>query len=142
MPSSMGRTGFLIWNWRWGVRLEMAEKKTAAKKTPRERAVAEELEPEMEPVEMVENEETPPDSGKKRRVKRVARVLSEAAKRRLIRTLIKQAADKLEQESGKTTMGDLIRLLNLEKELGRERPTKITVQWIDPRTGKPWSPET
>jgi hypothetical protein len=120
----------------------MAEKKTAAKKTPRERAVAEELEPGMEPVEMVESEETPPDSGKKRRVKRVARVLSEVAKRRLIRTLIKQAADKLEQESGKTTMGDLIRLLNLEKELGRERPTKITVQWIDPRTGKPWSPET
>jgi hypothetical protein len=136
----MGQTGFLIWNWRWGVRREMAEKKTATKKTARERATAEEVEMAGAPVE--DSAEAPPESDKKRRVKRVARVLSEVAKRRLIRTLIKQAADKLEQESGKTTMGDLIRLLNLEKELGRERPTKITVQWIDPRTGKPWVNES
>lgn len=139
---------FLNWNWRWGVRPEMAEKKASTKKTPLKRAEAEELEPELEldPVEEdgqpEEVEEAPAESKTKKRVKRVARVLSEAARRRLIRTLIRQAADKLEQESGKTTMGDLIRLLNLEKELGRERPTKITVQWIDPRTGKPWSPET
>jgi hypothetical protein len=118
----------------------MAEKKTATKKTARERATAEEVEMAGAPVE--DSAEAPPESDKKRRVKRVARVLSEVAKRRLIRTLIKQAADKLEQESGKTTMGDLIRLLNLEKELGRERPTKITVQWIDPRTGKPWVNES
>lgn len=139
---------FLNWNWRWGVRPEMAEKKASTKKTPLKRAEAEDLGPELEldPVEedgqLEEVEEAPVESKTKKRVKRVARVLSEAARRRLIRTLIKQAADRLEQESGKTTMGDLIRLLNLEKELGRERPTKITVQWIDPRTGKPWSPET
>lgn len=139
---------FLNWNWRWGVRPEMAEKKASTKKTPLKRAEAEDLGPELEldPVEEdgqpEEVEEAPAESKTKKRVKRVARVLSEAARRRLIRTLIRQAADKLEQESGKTTMGDLIRLLNLEKELGRERPTKITVQWIDPRTGKPWSPET
>lgn len=126
----------------------MAEKKASTKKTPLKRAEAEDLGPELEldPVEEdgqpEEVEEAPAESKTKKRVKRVARVLSEAARRRLIRTLIRQAADKLEQESGKTTMGDLIRLLNLEKELGRERPTKITVQWIDPRTGKPWSPET
>jgi dGTP triphosphohydrolase len=73
-------------------------------------------------------------------VAKPAATLSETAKRRLVQTLIKQTAERLEQEMGKSTLADLIRLLNLEKEMGQERPSKIIVEWIDPRTGKPWKP--
>jgi hypothetical protein len=73
-------------------------------------------------------------------VAKPAAMLSETAKRRLVQTLIKQTAERLEQEMGKSTLADLIRLLNLEKEMGQERPSKIIVEWIDPRTGKPWKP--
>ena len=62
-------------------------------------------------------------------------------KRKLIRSLIARSAEALRKDAGKPTMSDFIRLLALEKEYGEEKPSKITVEWIDPRTGKPWRPE-
>lgn len=116
-----------------------AVKKPAVKPQPAE-AVAEQMPIEETPEAVTEGAPENP-AGEKPKAKRVVTTLTEAAKRKLIRTLIKQTADKLEQDGGKTTMSDLIRLLSLEKELGKEKPTKITVQWIDPRTGKPWLKE-
>ena len=124
--------------------VKKAEKSAAVKKLAEKpelaEAVAEQMPTEETPEVVTEGALENP-AGEKPKAKRVVKTLTEAAKRKLIRTLIKQTADKLEQDGGKTTMSDLIRLLSLEKELGKEKPTKITVQWIDPRTGKPWLKE-
>lgn len=123
--------------------VKRAAKKAAAKKSGLKKATAADLAEAPLAEEAVQaspvGEEAPAEE--KPKTKRVVTTLTEAAKRKLVRTLIKQTAEKLEHESGKTTMSDLIRLLSLEKELGKEKPTKITVQWIDPRTGKPWLKE-
>lgn len=73
-------------------------------------------------------------------VKAAAGTYLKGGRRELIQTLIRVAMEKLEKDPGKTTVADLIRLLSLEKELGEEKPSKIVVEWIDPRTGKPWEP--
>lgn len=121
-----------------------ATKKAAVKKSTKSAAATKRVvkpEPIAEALEAVTEGALESPAVEKPKAKRVVTTLTEAAKRKLIRTLIKQTADKLEQDGGKTTMSDLIRLLSLEKELGKEKPTKITVQWIDPRTGKPWLKE-
>lgn len=65
---------------------------------------------------------------------------AKAERRELIQALIKMAMKKLEKGPEKATVTDLIRLLSLEKEIGEEGPSKIVVEWIDPRTGEPWKP--
>ncbi|MBA4182318.1 MAG: hypothetical protein C0506_17180 [Anaerolinea sp.] len=67
-------------------------------------------------------------------------VAAKAERRELIQALIKMAMKKLEKGPEKATVTDLIRLLSLEKEIGEEGPSKIVVEWIDPRTGEPWKP--
>lgn len=73
-------------------------------------------------------------------VKAAAGAYLKGGRRELIQSLIRVAMEKLAKDPGKTTVADLIRLLSLEKELGEEKPSKIVVEWIDPRTGKPWEP--
>lgn len=86
---------------------------------------------------------SPAPSRKKRAVTIAAGAVLAAAKaerRELIQALIKMAMKKLEKGPEKATITDLIRLLSLEKEIGEEEPSKIVVEWIDPRTGEPWKP--
>ena len=59
-----------------------------------------------------------------------------AAKRRLIRALIEKARVKVEADESKTSMGDLIRLLQMEQELTpprpKPRPKRIAVYFVKP----------
>lgn len=78
-------------------------------------------------------------SRKKEIAKKALRALTAAGKRKLVKILIVKTAEALQKDVGKTSLADLIRLMALEKELEAEKkPSKITVEWIDPRTGKPW----
>ena len=93
---------------------------------------------------MLSGEKAEEGSKKKRALKAAAktavRAMTAKGRKELIRKLVEAALKRLAEEPGKTSASDVIRLLSLEKELEKEQPTKITVEWIDPRTGKPWEP--
>jgi hypothetical protein len=59
--------------------------------------------------------------------------LTESGKRKLVTTLIAKIGTQVEEGKGKASLADLIRLLQLEKELTPPRPRKITVQWVPPK---------
>jgi hypothetical protein len=50
--------------------------------------------------------------------------------------VVEQIIEKVEQRLGdgemKATLGDYIRLVQLQKELEEEEPGEITVTWVDP----------
>ena len=58
-------------------------------------------------------------------------------RRRRAKELVEQVIEKMEQklksEEVKPSVGDLIRLLQLEKELEEEQPKEIKVSWVEPR---------
>jgi hypothetical protein len=53
-------------------------------------------------------------------------------KAKLIGGVIAQMEAKLKSEDLKPSVGDLIRLLQLEKELEEEQPREIEVSWVEP----------
>ena len=52
-------------------------------------------------------------------------------KAELIERAIENLENKLTKDDVKGSMGDLIRLLQLQKDLGFDQPTQVTVQWVD-----------
>ena len=52
------------------------------------------------------------------------------SRQELVEQAIQQFGQKLEQNELKPTVGDLIRLLQLEKELLEETPKEIKVSWV------------
>jgi hypothetical protein len=52
--------------------------------------------------------------------------------------VVEQIIEKVEQKLGegdvKATVGDYIRLVQLQKELEDEEPGEITVKWVDPES--------
>lgn len=56
-----------------------------------------------------------------------------AATAALIDELIEKLEKKLKAEDTKGTMGDLIRLLQMQKELGEESPREVEVRWVEPK---------
>jgi hypothetical protein len=53
-------------------------------------------------------------------------------KKELVQQAIQQIGDKLDKNELKPTVGDLIRLLQLEKEILEETPKEIKVSWVEP----------
>ncbi len=53
-------------------------------------------------------------------------------KKALVKQAIQQIGEKIEKNELKPTVGDFIRLLQLEKELLDEAPREIKVSWIEP----------
>jgi len=51
---------------------------------------------------------------------------------RRIEALLDQLEKKLQEGEFRPTVGDFIRLLELERELAQERPREIVVQWVEP----------
>ncbi len=49
----------------------------------------------------------------------------------LIARALQKVGQKLDKDEFKGTIGDLIRLIQLQKELGFDQPTQVTVQWVD-----------
>ncbi len=54
------------------------------------------------------------------------------SKKALVKQVIQQIGKKLDNDELKPTVGDLIRLLQLEKELLEEAPKEIKVSWVEP----------
>ncbi len=50
----------------------------------------------------------------------------------LVEQVIQSIEERLRRDELKATVGDLIRLVQLEKELEDERPKEIKVTWIEP----------
>ncbi len=59
--------------------------------------------------------------------KRVRRTKAE-----LVDEVIRKIEEKIEGGDVKATVGDLIRLLQMEEELEQEQPKEIKVTWVDP----------
>ncbi|MBI4874666.1 MAG: hypothetical protein HY822_08535 [Acidobacteria bacterium] len=53
-------------------------------------------------------------------------------KAELVNRLVHGIEQKLEKGELKATLGDFIRLLQLQKELENEQPKEIEVRWVDP----------
>ncbi len=62
-------------------------------------------------------------------VRRARRRVDKAA---LVERVIQSIEERLKRDELKATIGDLIRLVQLEKELKEERPKEIKVTWIEP----------
>jgi hypothetical protein len=52
-------------------------------------------------------------------------------KKALVKQVIQQIAEKLENNELKPTVGDLFRALQLQKELLEETPKEIKVSWVE-----------
>lgn len=50
----------------------------------------------------------------------------------LVNRLLHSIEQRLEKDDLKASLGDLIRLLQLQKELDDEQPAEIEVKWVDP----------
>lgn len=53
----------------------------------------------------------------------------------LVEQVIENLEKRLKNDELKATVGDLIRLVQLEKELEQERPREIKVTWVEPEQG-------
>ncbi|MGB9604400.1 MAG: hypothetical protein ACPL88_00800 [Bryobacteraceae bacterium] len=53
----------------------------------------------------------------------------------LVEQVIQNLEKRLMNDDLKATVGDLIRLVQLEKELEKEQPKEIKVTWVDPEQG-------
>ena len=49
----------------------------------------------------------------------------------LIERAIENMEQKLDKEGVKASVGDLIRLLQLQKDLGFDQPKQVTVRWVE-----------
>jgi hypothetical protein len=55
------------------------------------------------------------------------------SKAALVSKVIEKIEQKLDSDQLKPTVGDFIRLLQLEKELKEEQPKEIKVSWVEPK---------
>ena len=53
-----------------------------------------------------------------------------------MKKLLKNVEKKLGGEDVKATLGDYIRLVQLQQELEEEEPRDIKVTWVDPKPGE------
>lgn len=54
------------------------------------------------------------------------------SKAELVKEVILKIEQKLDRNELKPTVGDFIRLLQLEKELEEEQPKEIKISWVEP----------
>jgi hypothetical protein len=50
----------------------------------------------------------------------------------IVRHLLEKVEQKLSEDAGKATLGDYVRLVQLEKELDEDAPREIRVTWVEP----------
>jgi hypothetical protein len=58
------------------------------------------------------------------------------SQKKLVDQAIQNIGSKLESDEVKGTVGDLIRLIQLKKELDGETPRKIEVQWVGDKSSE------
>jgi hypothetical protein len=70
------------------------------------------------------------DFGREQTTERKQKKKTQAA---VVEKLLKNVEQKLEGEDVKATLGDYIRLVQLQQELEDEEPRDIKVTWVDPK---------
>jgi hypothetical protein len=78
---------------------------------------------------------TPPKSGTTEQASKpmtCARCPVRNQQQKLICALVKKLGTKLRGKDAKATVGDYIRLLQLQKEMEEEQPREIQVRWVEP----------
>jgi hypothetical protein len=55
----------------------------------------------------------------------------------MVQQILKRMEDRLIKDDAKATLGDYIRLVQLEKELEENEPREIKVTWIEPVKTEP-----
>lgn len=63
---------------------------------------------------------------------RARRAAGPRTQKTVVRRILKRVEDRLTKEGVKATLGDYIRLVQLEKELEENEPREIKVTWIEP----------
>lgn len=85
----------------------------------------------------VSEKETPKSAPRRRpaatpAVQEDAKPAAKRSKTEMVRKILQRMEDKLSKDDVKATLGDYIRLVQLEKELKDEEPREIKVTWIEP----------
>ena len=57
------------------------------------------------------------------------------SRKKLVQQAIQSIGDRVGRDEVKGTVGDLIRLLQLEKELDEDAPKKVEVKWVNDKSG-------
>ncbi|MBM3745328.1 MAG: hypothetical protein FJW34_05985 [Acidobacteria bacterium] len=83
---------------------------------------------------MAQKQQQKPVRGKKETgsSKRTAEQARQESQKALVEEMIQKMKEKLTSGEMKPSVGDLIRLLQLEKELEEEQPREIRVSWVEP----------
>jgi len=76
-----------------------------------------------------------PASGETKREGKASGRRRRKDKAALVEQVIENLEKRLKNDELKATVGDLIRLVQLEKELEEERPKEIKVTWVEPEQG-------
>jgi hypothetical protein len=71
------------------------------------------------------------------RVRRGVAVYISIVKKQVVEDLIVKVEQKLGKGDVKATVGDYIRLVQLQKELEEDEPRDIEVRWVDPEKAVP-----
>ena len=69
------------------------------------------------------------------------RAEAQAAQAGVVKSLLKNVEEKLKGKDAKATLGDYIRLVQLQKELDEEQPREIKVTWVEAEETKSGSEE-
>jgi hypothetical protein len=72
------------------------------------------------------------ETAKAAKAEKTTETKSAATKAEIVSEAIRSIEEKLKADKLKPTMGDFIRLLQLEKQLEDEQPTEIKVSWVEP----------
>ena len=74
------------------------------------------------------SDKTPePESGGRRKEERKKR----ASKAEMIEDMIQQTQEKLRGKEAKASLGDFIRLLQLQREMEEDAPKEVRVTWVE-----------
>lgn len=57
-----------------------------------------------------------------------------ANRAQVIKNLLTEVEKKMVSDAAKATLGDYIRLVQLDKELDEDEPKEIRVTWVEPET--------
>ena len=67
----------------------------------------------------------------KKTIKKTNKTITRLTKAKLISMALKNFGEKLEANEVKTSVGDFIRLLELQKEINEQQPREIKVMWVE-----------
>lgn len=62
------------------------------------------------------------------------KLATKRTKAEVVQKILERMEDKLSSDEMRATLGDYIRLVQLEKELEDDEPREIKVTWVEPKT--------